>query len=389
MSSRLKASALVLSLLLLTPPLLVLTPPPRAQADTAVSDIVLIREDDVVDDDLYASGNKVNIQGRVEGDLVAAAFEEVRVDGVVTGDVLAATAIVIVNGEVGGSIRAAASRVEVGGKVGEDVVAAAVDLVVGGEVGGDVIVTAWSAQHRGAIRGDLMGNFGRTTLGGSVEGDVQVSTRSLRVSNGAQVGGDLIYRSAAEFDTGSAVVDGTVVHQRPLPPNVRVRGLGYLLLALAVIGTALLGMAVCWAFPRSAGGAAGAFRRRPGRVVLAGVAAVSTPLVVIGLLGWFVVSSNPTTAVPLFLSTLPVVLVVAALSLVGALLALVPAATGLGGMLARKGGLHARFLIGLVALGGLLLVPVAGIWLLLAAVVVGAGSWFNQGVVVSEPVTGG
>ena len=100
--------------------LLVLSIPIAAAARLTQSDLVLVRADDVVTEDLYAAGNRITIEGRIEGDLIAAAFEEVVISGEVTGDVTVVAGRVTITGTVGGSVRVAAGRVEVGGSIAED-----------------------------------------------------------------------------------------------------------------------------------------------------------------------------------------------------------------------------------------------------------------------------
>lgn len=111
---------------------------PAVAAETASSELVIIREGDTVDDDLYATGVRVIIEGTVDGDLVAFAAEEVTISGEVTGSVLALAPTVLVSGEVGEALRASANVLDLTGAVGGDLVAAAfrVGLQPGSDVGG-------------------------------------------------------------------------------------------------------------------------------------------------------------------------------------------------------------------------------------------------------------
>jgi hypothetical protein len=90
---------------------LLLLIPIAAAARLTQSDLVLVRADDVVTEDLYAAGNRITIEGRVEGDLIAAAFEDVLISGEVTGDVTVVAGRVTITGTVGGSVRVAAGLV--------------------------------------------------------------------------------------------------------------------------------------------------------------------------------------------------------------------------------------------------------------------------------------
>ena len=86
---------------------------PAAAAETANSEFVIIREDDVVADDLYAGAIRVVVEGRIDGDLIAFAAEEIVINGSVGGSVVAVTPRVVVTGSVNGSLRTVASSVSV------------------------------------------------------------------------------------------------------------------------------------------------------------------------------------------------------------------------------------------------------------------------------------
>ena len=66
-----------LFLVLVASGVLVVSALPAVGAETANSEFVIIREDDVLEDDLYAGAIKVVIEGVVDGDLIAFAGEEV------------------------------------------------------------------------------------------------------------------------------------------------------------------------------------------------------------------------------------------------------------------------------------------------------------------------
>jgi hypothetical protein len=84
---------------------LLATAGPALAAETASSEIVIIREGDTVSEDLYATGVRIIIEGTVEGDLIAFAAEEVVISGVVTGSVLAIAPSVTIGGDIGESVR--------------------------------------------------------------------------------------------------------------------------------------------------------------------------------------------------------------------------------------------------------------------------------------------
>ncbi len=61
--------------------------PDDVLAARASADVVLVRENEVVGEDLYAGGNTITIEGTIEGDLVVWAFDRLDMSGTVQGDV--------------------------------------------------------------------------------------------------------------------------------------------------------------------------------------------------------------------------------------------------------------------------------------------------------------
>jgi hypothetical protein len=77
-----------------------------ARAERTQSDLVIVRAGDVIGEDLYAAASRVVVEGRIEGDLYAVAFNDVTISGEVTGDVVVAASRLELTGVVGGSVRA-------------------------------------------------------------------------------------------------------------------------------------------------------------------------------------------------------------------------------------------------------------------------------------------
>jgi len=74
---------------------------------------ITIPASEVVNDDLYISGQAVVVDGTVKGDLVVFA-QTVTVNGTVEGDLLGAGRDIIVNGTIGGAVRIAGAALDVG-----------------------------------------------------------------------------------------------------------------------------------------------------------------------------------------------------------------------------------------------------------------------------------
>ena len=359
-----------------------LTLAPPAWALTTQSSLVLIRAEDVVGEDLYALGQRVQVDGTIEGDLVALGVEEVRINGTVTGSVNVAGGTVVIDGSVGGSVRAVAGTISVAGEVDGDVFGASWRLAIDGPatIGRDVVVAGWRATIDGVVGRDLNGRYRSMMLSGTVDENVEIDAGSITVTDSASVGDDLAVRSRRSPVVDSAAdIGGEVLDRRPLSPNVRVTGFVLLFRILAAIGAALAGLALLWNDAAQVARAAARLRAQPIRVTATGLLTVLAPFVIIALLFGIVGLMPPGAALPLLGFAVPVSIGLLTIALVAALLAPLPSAVALGSLVAPGRSTYAQFLIGMVVVLVASLLPVLGWWIVLVIVVVGFGAWLHEG----------
>jgi cytoskeletal protein CcmA (bactofilin family) len=357
----------------------VLAVPSVAAAETTQSDLVLIREGDVVNEDLYAAGNRIQVSGRIEGDLVASSVGEVRIDGTIEGDVTVLASRVIIAGVVEGSVRAVAPEVVVEGTVGDDlVVAGGVVRVAGtGSVGRDIVAAAWRLELDGTVDRTLDG-FIRTGVIGGEAGSVDIDVRSLTVTDSAVISGDLAFRSSNEASIADgAEVGGSLLERSPLSPNVRVVGLGLLWRVLFVVFGAGLGLSVVWATTLRAERSARVLMARPLPSIGQGLAIVALPFVIIGGVIGVATFMSPEASLPLIAGVIPFGLALLGVLVLAALMSPVPPAIVIGRRLAARRSVYAQFLIGYVALVVLVLIPIIGPYVFLAVFVSGIGGWLT------------
>ena len=100
-------------------------------AEIFTTNIYLVGEDAVEDEDVYVAANSARIDGVIDGDLVIST-SRLDISGTVTGDVFVLSqGPVTVSGDIGGSLRGIARSVVVDGTVGDDVtIAAASNLIL-------------------------------------------------------------------------------------------------------------------------------------------------------------------------------------------------------------------------------------------------------------------
>jgi cytoskeletal protein CcmA (bactofilin family) len=359
----------------------VLTSSPASAAETSNSEFVIIRPDDVVTDDLYAGAIRVVVEGRLEGDLVAFAAEEVVIEGTVTGSVLAIAPRVTITGEVGGSVRVSGNTLEVDGTVDGDVVAAVWTAVLSPEsvVNGDVLVWGWRVDATGTIGQDLTGTQRTLNVAGEISGDVDVSVSQLTIVGPLTVDGDLAYRSAREAaGLEDADVAGAIVQKSPLAPNLRVRALSLLGRFMVVLFLTVAALTAAYGWPQRTTSAVAEVGRRPVRNWLKGAGLLFAPLAMAALTGVLLGLAPAAAAFPLLAVLVPVILALAGLSFALALVAGAPAVGWLGGVLFRRLDLYGAILAGSLLVGVLWYVPVIG-WLVPVIVLpLGLGAWMSQ-----------
>jgi cytoskeletal protein CcmA (bactofilin family) len=351
---------------------------PFVSADRAGADLVLVQNDDVVTEDLYAVGNRIVIEGTVEGDVLAAATGELLITGHVEGNVTGVASSIVISGSVDGSVRVAAGTVRVDGQVGGDLFVGAANLIMTGDIGRDLLSWTISLETTGTVGRDVAGqSFGMAKIGGMVGGDVDLTTNRLTVLDGTNVTGTLGYRSSNDAVIGQGVQVGRqIVHREPVRPNVRVEAVFALTKLVAVLTIIIVGFLLFWASPRSLDRAVRSVRTFPFRTLLLGVAAaVLPPVVIVGAAGLAFAASSE-FVIPALVVGGPIAATIFGLIALGLLLAPIPVLTAVGGKLLgwRRSG-QAGFLVGAILWVVFLLIPVVGIIVLVVTALLGLGAW--------------
>lgn len=355
--------------------------PLPASAERTQSDFVFIREGETIGEDLYAAGNRIVIKGVVDGDLIASAFTEIRIEGEVRGSVTAIASSVVIDGVVGGSVRAAAGSVEIDGTVGGDVFTASPTVVVGAQasIERDALLWANEVTVLGAIGRNLEGQFRHGTVGADVGGDVDITVSHLTVLSSASIAGDLIYvgddRASISDD---ADISGSLIAESDLPPNVRIRALFLLVRFLTSLAVFALGLSLIWSFPSRSLRAAIGVSERPVQAAVWGVGIASIPVALALIVALFVSLSPAATGLPLLLIFAPVVIAAFAVLGVGLLASPVPIASAIGRRIGPARSIYAWFVMGAGVLLAVTAIPVIGAFLAGVAALVGLGGWFVE-----------
>ena len=224
-----------------------------------------IDADETVAHDLYVTGGRVHIDGRIQGDLVVAGGS-VEVTGPVEGDLAAAGGRVTIRGPVSGDLRVTGGTVAVAGEVREDLLAAAGTFTIerAARVGGDLIFSAADTTLDGAVVGSVLGR-------GDYRRDPAAAGSGQVPAPGQPPPGSI---GGTEDVTEDVTVDDGPTLTERIFSQVR-----------RYIGIVLFGLLLLWLAPRLYGAAATALRERPLRSLGAGVLTLVLGVVLaIGLL---------------------------------------------------------------------------------------------------------
>lgn len=146
--------------------------------------------------DVYAAGQSISIDQRVEGDVLAAGMN-VRISGETSGSVIAAGSFVDVVGNVGHAVRAAGSRVSVDAEVMGDALlgGAIVNVPQGAVIHGDLYVGSGTAVIDGTVLGNVKIGGGQVAINGQIGGNVDATADDLTIGENSKIAGKLKYSS--------------------------------------------------------------------------------------------------------------------------------------------------------------------------------------------------
>ncbi len=163
---------------------------PAAHAfDGRTGNRIVIGKGEVINDDLYLAADQILIEGTVNGDVMAAG-EVVSVTGKITGDLWAAGRQVVINGEIGDDLFSAAAVVTLGSQaiIGDDVFSAgaSVETQAGSQVGGSLFLGAFQGLVSGNVAEDWLAGANRLRLEGTINGDAKLTVDTSDQDPGVQ-----------------------------------------------------------------------------------------------------------------------------------------------------------------------------------------------------------
>jgi cytoskeletal protein CcmA (bactofilin family) len=184
---------------------------------------VTLQANETVDDNLFAAGDTVTIDGTVNGDLIAFA-RSVTIHGTVKGNVITAASNIEVTGNVEGSIVAAGQNIQIDGKVGRNSVGFGQSFIIGKDatIGADAAGFGNPIHMNGTV-GHSFYAFGMTDIAGSVGRNVSFQGGILSVLPSARIEGNLssqVQRADMVHVDPAAKIGGKQTIELPKPgPN--------------------------------------------------------------------------------------------------------------------------------------------------------------------------
>jgi hypothetical protein len=298
---------------------------------------VTITSEEDIEEELYAAGRDIIIDGTVNDDIFAAG-ETVTINGAINGDVFACGRTVIINGAVQRSVIVAGEKVNINGDVKYDVRAAARIINIAGNISGDITVAssefdivraavivgdilfgAKEVRIDGPIESEILGGGGNVFISNEVKGDVELRVEQLTLLPTANIHGNLTYTSKDEAEIhDEARVAGTITHQLPEEGEEKKRFFPFVLffgIGANVIGflmALMLGAIIILLIPKWLISTVTSIRNRPGfcagwgAIVLFAtpIAAIIACVTIIGIpLGLIALALY---AIGLYLSQIPV-----------------------------------------------------------------------------------
>lgn len=226
----------------------------------AAEESVTLAADEIIDDNYFAAGNSVTIDGTVNGDVYAFGTV-ITINGTIGGDLISGGTRIEINGEVKGNLRAGATTIQINAPIGKNVTVAGATIALNSDssVGWSFIGAGQTIKFDGPIGGNVNVAGDSITVNAPIGGNTDVTIGEqghVALGEKARLDGDLTYRGtkAAQI-SADAVIRGATVH-RELNANINfdksffTRAWIFLklvsLFGTLLVGTILVSVAGAW-----------------------------------------------------------------------------------------------------------------------------------------------
>lgn len=245
------------------------------------NNVVILSASSVHNGNYFASGSSVEISGTVNGDVYVLA-EQIIIDGIINGDVLACGGSIDISGRIRDNCRMLGGQILVSGIIGNNVTAAAgsVQMLPTTKIAGNLVAIAGNLDLGSSVGANATIVASNMRLSSHIYGTVQGYMGQLRVTNRAQIDGNLDYRSNAEawIEPGAKIGGEIVYHPTFVHGLVKntwmqkvLLGSKLLVLLMNFIYTFVLAVIFLKLFPKNLHTAVNALNKRPLKALTYGI----------------------------------------------------------------------------------------------------------------------
>jgi len=216
--------------------------------------VMSLPENETVDDNLFATGDSVIINGTVNGDLIALA-RSVTINGTVKGNVITAASNLNIQGTIEGTIIGGGQNIQIDGKVARNLVGFGQSITIGknASIGGDAAGFGNPVYMHGAVARSFY-SFGMTDITGSVGRNVVFKGAVLNVLPSANIAGDLnasVPKAEMVHVDPAAKIGGKQTIEVPKPGPSRYARFGFYFGQMLHVAAAFVaGLLLLLLFPR-------------------------------------------------------------------------------------------------------------------------------------------
>jgi cytoskeletal protein CcmA (bactofilin family) len=177
--------------------------------------VVLLNKGQIVNNDYFAVGSRVVIDGTVNGDAYIAGGQ-VDINGIINGDLLVAGGKVTVRGVVVRNIRVVGGNVLIEGNAGRNVSLAGVNLTIdkGAKIAGNAVIAGGDSEVLTQVK-NLVLAVGTAKVSSNVLGNVTAGVGTLEIASDSTIHGNLNYWSnnKAIIAPGTNIYGTMIFHQ--------------------------------------------------------------------------------------------------------------------------------------------------------------------------------
>lgn len=185
-------------------------------SDSAQNKIVEVKKGEIINQDFFAQGSDIKIDGIINGDVYAAGGN-ISLNGKIDGDLIAGSANIFLNGEVTQDVRVVGQMILVRGKIGRNLTAFGNQVTIeeGAIIGGSLLGFGSVINDNGSVGRDARIYGNQVSVNGQIGRDFRGSFGSLTLAERTKILGNLDYQSSKEAEvlTGATIFGQTNYQQ--------------------------------------------------------------------------------------------------------------------------------------------------------------------------------